>query len=73
MSRPISVAGVVAIIALSGVGLAYAKGGHSMNTKSPCATDYRRLCSTVQIGKAAACLKKHLSELSPACKAKYGK
>jgi len=43
-----------------------------MHTKSPCATDYKRLCSTVPIGKAAACFKKHLSELSPACKAKYG-
>lgn len=73
MFRALSVVGVAAVIALSGAGLADAKGGHSMHTRSPCAPDYKRLCSTVPIGKAAACLKKHVSELSPACRAKYSK
>ncbi|MBN9216430.1 MAG: hypothetical protein J0I79_00605 [Mesorhizobium sp.] len=37
---------------------------------SPCKEDRQRLCPQFPNGKAGPCLKKHLKELSPACKAK---
>ncbi|UVK46845.1 hypothetical protein BPNPMPFG_002559 [Mesorhizobium sp. AR07] len=73
MFKAVSVAGLAAVIGLFAAGLVDAKGGHSMHTASPCAPDYKRLCSKTPVGRAASCLKKHISELSPACKAKYSK
>ncbi|WP_421916824.1 hypothetical protein [Mesorhizobium sp.] len=71
MIRTVSVAVIAGVIGLGASGMADAKGGHSTRTTSPCAPDYKRLCSTTPVGQAASCLKKHISELSPACKAKY--
>ncbi|WP_155765355.1 hypothetical protein [Mesorhizobium erdmanii] len=73
MSRTISTAVVAVLIGLAAAGIADAKGGHSMHATSPCAPDYKRLCSKTPVSQAASCLKKHISELSPACKAKYSK
>ena len=71
MVKSISVAVVAAAISLATCGMADAKAG--VRTASPCAPDYKRLCSKTPVNQAASCLKKHISELSPACKAKFGK
>ena len=41
--------------------------------RTPCHDDRIRLCSTASPGKAGSCLKKHINELSPACKAQVKK
>ena len=64
---------VAALAGLFLVNVAHARGGHAIRTVSPCASDYKRLCSKTPVNRAASCLKKHISELSPACRAKYGK
>lgn len=71
MVRAVSVAVVAVVIGLGACGMADAKAG--VRTASPCAPDYKRLCSKTPVSQAASCLKKHISELSPACKAKFGK
>jgi len=73
MFRTISRAVVAVVITLSATGLADARGDHGGVRKvGPCEADYQRLCTTTPVGKSA-CLKKHMSELSPACKAKFRK
>jgi len=64
---------VAALIGLFLAGVADAKGGHQIRTVSPCAPDYKRLCASTPVNQAASCLKKHIDELSPACRAKYKK
>ena len=71
MVKDVSIAVVAAVISLGTVGMASAK--FNARTTSPCAPDYKRLCSRTPVSQAASCLKKHISELSPACKAKYSK
>ncbi|MET2830872.1 hypothetical protein [Mesorhizobium shangrilense] len=73
MFRAVSVAIIAGVIGLGAIGMADAKGGHSTKAASPCTPDYKRLCSKTPVGQAASCLKKHIGELSPACKAKYSK
>lgn len=73
MFRSISTAVVAVVISLSAAGLADARGDHGGVRKvTPCEADYQRLCTTTPVGKSA-CLKKHMSELSSACRAKLGK
>jgi hypothetical protein len=45
---------------------------HTMGV-SRCGTDIKRLCQKTPANQVASCLKKHMSELSPACRAKYSK
>ncbi len=68
MSRIIPVAALVAVMGLFAAG-AYA---HTMGV-SRCGTDIKRLCHKTPANQVASCLKQHMSELSPACKAKYSK
>ncbi|TPI41946.1 hypothetical protein FJW07_05435 [Mesorhizobium sp. B3-1-9] len=37
--------------------------------KTPCRADAQRLCKMVDNAKGLSCLKQHISELTPACKA----
>ncbi|TPI19795.1 MULTISPECIES: hypothetical protein [unclassified Mesorhizobium] len=37
--------------------------------KTPCRTDAQRVCKMVDNAKGLSCLKQHISELTPACKA----
>lgn len=71
MVRAVSVAFVAVLVGLGAADMANAKS--SMRTTSACAPDYKRLCSKTPVGQAASCLKKHMDELSPACKAKFSK
>ncbi|UDL88930.1 hypothetical protein LGH82_28125 [Mesorhizobium sp. PAMC28654] len=71
MVRAVYIAVVAVIITLGASGVADAKAG--VRTTSPCVPDYKRLCSKTPVGEAASCLKKHMSELSPACKARFSK
>jgi len=71
MVRAVCVAVVAVVISLGTAGMASAK--FNARTTSPCTSDYKRLCSKTPVNQAASCLKKHMSELSPACKAKYSK
>jgi len=64
---------VAALMGLSFAGVADAKGGHQIRAVSPCTPDYKRLCASTPVNQAASCLKKHIAELSPACRAKYKK
>jgi hypothetical protein len=43
----------------------------AMAVRSKCSGDFQKLCSSVQLGggRAAACLRAHASELTPACRA----
>jgi hypothetical protein len=42
----------------------------AMAVRSKCSGDFQKLCSSVQLGggRAAACLRQHASELTPACR-----
>ena len=68
MSKIIPVAALAAVMGLFAAG-AYA---HSMGG-SRCGADIKRLCHKTPAKQVASCLKQHMSELSPACKAKYSK
>ena len=56
------------IFAFSSQGFAGRGGG------GPCVEDARKLCSGVSAlgGQLQECLKKHMAELSPSCRAQYG-
>jgi hypothetical protein len=63
------VASIAAVVGLIAVGSADARGQANKKTFG-CKTDRMRLCPQSAPDKAAPCLKKHMSELSPACRAK---
>lgn len=69
MSRIVPVAVLFAVLGLFAAGAANA---HDVGT-SRCRTDIKRLCQKTPTGQIASCLKKHMNDLSPACKAKYSK
>ena len=41
--------------------------------KTPCTADGKRICSTQNAAKAESCLRQHMAELTPACKAYLAK
>ena len=63
---------VLVVAAVAAMVLAVGVEAHAKSTiaNSPCKADRQRLCPQFPNGSAGPCLKKHLSELSPACKAK---
>jgi len=68
--KAVSVAGIAAIMGLIAVAGADARGAGPR----PCRADRLRLCPESPPGKKARpCLKKHLNDLSPACRAKFGR
>lgn len=60
---------ILAALAFGATQVAYARNLSSNPYKTPCHDDRLRLCSAVSPGKAGGCLKQHLNDLSPACKA----
>lgn len=42
-------------------------------TKTPCTRDGQRICKTQNVASAESCLRQHLAELTPACKAYLAK
>jgi len=71
MHKIVPVAALIAVMGLfaAEVNVAYS---HTMGV-SRCGTDIKRLCQKTPANQVASCLKQHMSELSPACKAKYSK
>jgi hypothetical protein len=59
---------VMSVLLFSSPGFAGRGGG------GPCVEDARKLCAGVSAlgGQLQECLKKHMTELSPSCKAQYG-
>lgn len=55
----------VAAISLLAANSAFAANPY----KTPCTADGKRICSTQDVAKAESCLRQHMSELTPACKA----
>ncbi|WP_421916825.1 hypothetical protein [Mesorhizobium sp.] len=71
MSRLIPAAALIAVMGMFAAGVADGNA-HEMGS-SRCRADIKRLCHKTPMGEVASCLKQHMSELSPACKAKYSK
>jgi hypothetical protein len=65
----VKVLGLVAMVATV-LAVGVEANAKSTIANSPCKEDRQRLCPQFPNGKAGPCLKKHLKELSPACKAK---
>ena len=61
---------VVAAMAAMVLAVGVEANAKSTIANSPCKADRQRLCPQFPNGSAGPCLRKHLSELSPACKAK---
>ena len=59
-----------ALFAASIVAVSVEANAKSTSANSPCKADRQRLCPQFPNGSAGPCLKKHLSDLSPACRAK---
>lgn len=62
----------LAAVTLIALGVAQAVHARNMTSnpyRTPCHDDRLRLCSKVAPGNAGKCLRQHLNDLEPACKA----